>query len=221
MTRLNASSIRPNYHALVRHEVGPLHPEHARTLIDIGGGVGATAAHLKAMGRAALVGVVDMVNPNGSESEIDFRYTGNVEDQSFLDRIATEKGPFDVILLLDVLEHLVDPWTLVERAHRMLRKNGIIVASIPNIRHYSALVPLLLRNEWELKDAGILDRTHLRFFVKRSAIDLMTSSGLVLEEVRPAVGGGRKVTLFRKATLGLLNSFSDMQYLIRVRRVDS
>jgi 2-polyprenyl-3-methyl-5-hydroxy-6-metoxy-1,4-benzoquinol methylase len=216
----SVASVRNSYHGLVRTDIIPLVPKAGGTLLDVGGGIGATAARLKALGHADRVGVVDLVPP-ADGADRDFSYNGNLEDPALLDRIAAEQGPFTTILCLDVLEHLVDPWQIVARLHAALAPGGVIVASVPNVRHYSALLPLLLRGRWTLTDAGILDRTHLRFFVRESAIALMTSSGLVLEEVRGRASGGGKVRLFRGMTLGLLNSFTDLQYLIRVRRADA
>ena len=207
--------IRPGYHALVREDVVPLVPSGGGTLLDLGGGTGATALRLRELGRAARVGVADRVD--GGEVGLDFLHTGDVEDPDFLDRLIAAEGPFQTILCLDVLEHLRDPWSVVRRLHTGLTPGGTMIASIPNVRNFAALGPLLLRNRWQLTDAGILDRTHLRFFVRESAVDLMTSSGLTLEDLRAKPSGGRKVRLFRAVTAGLLNSFTDLQYLIRVR----
>jgi 2-polyprenyl-3-methyl-5-hydroxy-6-metoxy-1,4-benzoquinol methylase len=213
-----APEVREHYHDHVRADVIPHVPKHGGTLLDLGGGIGATAARLKALGHADRVGVVDLVDPPADALDRDFSYAGNLEDPALLDRIIAEQGPFSTILCLDILEHLVDPWRVVARLHAGLAPGGVIVASIPNVRHYTALAPLLFRNRWALSDAGILDRTHLRFFVRDSAIELMTSSGLKLEEIVPKAGGGGKVRAFRKLTLGMLNSFTDLQYIVRVCR---
>lgn len=209
--------VRSDYHALVRSDVIPLVPESGGTLLDVGGGVGATAARLKALGKAKRAGVVDLVDAASRNADLDFSYSGNLEDPSVLDRVIEREGPFSIVLCLDVLEHLQDPWRVVRGLHGGLAPGGVIVASIPNIRNYKALFPLLFQNKWTLTDKGILDRTHLRFFVRDTAIELMTSSGLELDEVRSAPSGGRKIRLIRALTLGLLNSFTDQQYLIRVR----
>ncbi len=187
------------------------------TLLDLGGGTGETAVQLRRLGRAGRVGVADLVDGGRNGPDVDFRHIGNLEDPEFLNRVIERDGPFQTILCLDVLEHLRDPWGVVRRLHDGLAQGGAIVASIPNVRNFTALMPLLIRNRWQLTDAGILDRTHLRFFVRESAVGLMTSSGLQLEEVRSQPSGGRKVRMFRAVTAGLANSFTDLQYLIRVR----
>lgn len=193
-------------------------PEQAGNLLDLGGGVGATAAWLKGIGRASRAGVADICA--GPAEGLDFARRGDLEDPAFLSNVIAGEGPFDTVLCLDILEHLRDPWAVVAALHRGLSPGGRIIASIPNVRNYTALLPLLLRNRWTLRDAGILDRTHLRFFVRGTAIELMTSSGLRLDGVRAAPSGGRRIRLFRALTLGALNSFTDLQYLVRVRRCE-
>jgi 2-polyprenyl-3-methyl-5-hydroxy-6-metoxy-1,4-benzoquinol methylase len=215
------ATVREDYHALVRTDVIPYVPRLGGTLLDVGGGIGATAARLKSLGNAERVGVIDAVDGTGGSGQrpaIDFSHVGDIEDQEFMASVLAKEGPFNTILCLDVLEHLVDPWRLVAQLHAALAPQGVIVASVPNVRNYTALGPLLFKNQWQLLDAGILDRTHLRFFVRSSAIELMTRSGLELVSVHPAPGGGRKVRLIRALTFGLFNSFTDRQYVICVRR---
>ena len=212
------TGLPPDYHDMVRTDVIPHVPKLGGTLLDVGGGSGATAARLKALGNADRVGVVDVVDCRAEGVDTDFCHTGNVEDEKFMGDVIASEGPFSTILCLDILEHLVDPWRLVAQLHHGLAPQGVLVGSIPNVRNYVVVLPLLFRNRWQLRDAGILDRTHLRFFVRSTAIELMTSSGLELVSVNPSPSGGRKVRLFRKVTLGLLNSFTDRQYIVCVRR---
>jgi len=216
MTVLLSTAAR-EYHDTVREDVLPHVPSTGGTLLDVGGGSGATAARLKSLGKADRVGVVDVVDCSGY-SQADFSYVGNVEDESFVKTVTEQEGPFATILCLDVLEHVVDPWHVVARLHSALAPGGVIVASIPNVRNYGVVLPLVFRNRWTLRDAGILDRTHLRFFVRSTAIELMTSSGLDLRSVAPSPSGGRRVWLFRRLTFGLLNSFTDRQYVVCVQR---
>ena len=151
---------------------------------------------------------------------LDFHVTANLEQADAIDAVTVEQGPFSVILCLDVLEHLSDPWSVVKRLHRTLAPNGVIVASVPNLRYFSASLPLFFLGKWDLEDAGLRDRTHLRWFVRDTAIALMTCSGLKLEEVVGKPGRGQKVLLFRALTLGLFNDFTNLQYLIRVRKTE-
>jgi 2-polyprenyl-3-methyl-5-hydroxy-6-metoxy-1,4-benzoquinol methylase len=216
------NEIVEGYHNQVRLDVVPSVPKVEGTLIDIGGGTGATAAHLKSLGLAKRVGTVDLVRPDSTPAGVDFQYFGNIEDESFLADVAEQEGPFDTVLCLDILEHLVDPWALVSRLHKALAPGGHIVASIPNVRHYRVSGGLFFRDRWSLTDAGILDRTHLRFFVKETAVELMTHSGLELVSVMaPAkVRHRRRLAAVHKLSRGRLDSLVDVQYVVVVRRAD-
>ena len=212
-------TVRTDYHTLVRKGVLRHVPAHAGSVLDVGGGVGASGAYLKSTGQAREVTVVDLVG-DSHLPEVDAGYGGNLEDPALLEQIARERGPFDTILCLDVLEHLTDPWTVVERLTAMLRPGGTIVASIPNVRNYRLVGPLVFRNQFELADAGILDRTHLRWFVRKTAIELFTRAGLNVDLVEDHFEGPKKV-VFNRATLGLFRSFLVIQFYLRARKLDT
>ena len=214
MSAATETAFRTAYHDHVRRDVLPHIPETGGQLLDLGGGIGGTAAAARDTGLVERAGVADLVENTENPTGLDFRYQGNLEDLDFIQSIVDKEGKFNVILALDILEHLVDPWAVVAKLHESLVPDGFLVTSIPNIRNYRALAPLLLKNRWDYQDAGILDRTHLRFFVKSTAIDLTVSSGLACRKVVPSPSGGGKIRLFRKATLGLLNSFTDRQYIV-------
>lgn len=214
------SSPRSDYHDLVRDDVIPSVPRAGGALLELGGGIGATAVTLKKRAYVERVGVVDLVGESHQLRELDFSYSGDLNDESFLHDVCSREGPFDLILCLDILEHLIDPWRVVRELHSSLKAGGFIVASIPNVRNFRAVLPLLLLNRWTLTDEGILDRTHLRFFVRSTAIQLMTSSGLRLESVTALPTDHWAIRLFRKLTLGLLNTFTDRNYIIVVRKTD-
>ena len=203
------------YHSHVRSDVFPYIPRGG-TLFDLGGGDGATATAAKERGVVDRVGVADMVAPH-PQSKLDFNYQGDLTEPGFIERIGAEQGPFDTVLACDILEHFTDPWTMVKRLHSVLKPGGAIVASIPNVRHRSVTGPLMLKGAWDYKDCGVLDRTHYRFFVKETAVELMTSSGLTLEEVAPLPSGSRIDRAMVKSGLPGLVSLGALQYAVRVR----
>ena len=125
---------------------------------------------------------------------------------------------FDTILCLDVLEHLLDPWGIIRKIDLLLADGGYVIASIPNVQHVSVVGPLLSGN-WELKDEGILDRTHLRFFTKRSAAALMSSSGMSLELVEPLLWKNSRSGRLNALTAGVFENFLTPQFVVRVRKV--
>lgn len=204
------------YYGLIREEIFSLVPANSKKVLDIGGGFGGTSAELKRRGKADYVVLTDLVADN-HDPDVDRAYSGNLEDPEFLKHILSREGPFDTVLCLDVLEHLRDPWSVVANIHAGLAPNGVIVASIPNMRHVNLVLPLVFKGKFELTDRGLRDRTHLRWFVRDSAIALMTGSGLALEKIagKPSKARWHKWTNF--LTFGAFRSFFEKQYLIVVR----
>ena len=96
-----------------------------------------------------------------------------------------EDGYFDAMLLGDVLEHLTNPWAALRKLVRCLHPDGMIVASIPNIRNLG-VIGKLLEGSWSYEEWGILDKTHLRFFALKDMQALFASGG-----DRGAGGGSR------------------------------
>lgn len=90
---------------------------------------------------------------------------------------------FQRILLADVLEHVVDPRSLLEQALLHLEPDGRILVSLPNAVHWSVRVQMLL-GRFEYTNKGLLDRGHLRFFTRRSAERLFSEVGLEVLECR-------------------------------------
>ena len=95
---------------------------------------------------------------------------------------------FDVVVLGDVLEHLIDPGRVLHQILEVLDDDGYLVISLPNVVHWITRLKILLgRFDYEL--SGTLDHTHLRFFTLRTARKLIEDSGLEIIRFRPAIGG--------------------------------
>jgi len=92
------------------------------------------------------------------------------------------RGPFDVVLCADVLEHIIDPVSVIRRLAVLLAPGGRMIISVPNIANVAVRIALLA-GRFEYTDAGILDRTHLRFFTHRTAAGLVRDGGLHIQEV--------------------------------------
>ncbi|HEX8056034.1 MAG TPA: methyltransferase domain-containing protein [Novosphingobium sp.] len=205
-----------HYHDLVRSDVFGLVPQNAGRLLDVGGGIGATGAALKKMGRASEVIVIDHVTSAWAQG-VDKGYVADLEDVDFLDGVLAENAPFDTILCLDVLEHLRDPRTVISHLHKCLRPGGVMVISLPNVNHWSLVGPLLFHGRFDLIESGVMDRTHLHWFARHGVIELATSSGLVFEEIQANIGR-RLHKVLDKVSFGLLRRFVAVQYVVRVRR---
>ena len=92
------------------------------------------------------------------------------------------QGRFDAIVYGDVLEHLNDPLPVLVALDRALAADGRVIVSVPNVAHLWVRFSLAL-GRWDYADRGILDRTHLRFFTKRSFTALLRDAGLSVEEL--------------------------------------
>ena len=100
-----------------------------------------------------------------------------------LDRAAPRlQGAFDAIVYGDVVEHLSDPLPVLVALDRSLATDGRVIVSVPNVAHVWLRLSLVL-GRWNYADRGILDRTHLRFFTKRSFVAFLRDAGLAVEEL--------------------------------------
>ncbi|MFC1795952.1 class I SAM-dependent methyltransferase [Pseudomonadota bacterium] len=88
-----------------------------------------------------------------------------------------ERADFDLIVFNDILEHIVDPWLCLELTRQLLVPGGQVLASIPNMRFWPILSDLFFQGDWRYRDAGVMDKTHLRFFTRKSIIGLFAQSG--------------------------------------------
>jgi hypothetical protein len=104
-------------------------------------------------------------------------------DLNALPELHYPSGHFDWITFADVLEHLADPAAVLRHLSRWLAPAGRILCSLPNVRHHSVVLPLLVKGRWTYEPEGILDRTHLRFFTLEGARQLLADGGFTLTEV--------------------------------------
>lgn len=95
----------------------------------------------------------------------------------------SEAGPFEVIVIADVLEHLLDPWKALAAARNLLTPDGYLVVSLPHAAHTSVIACLLNEN-FEYRDEGLLDRTHIRFFGIHNIQQLFQGAKLKITDAR-------------------------------------
>ncbi len=167
------------YQQLPRKELLDLIPLSNRNgnLLEIGAGAGDTLLYAKENSFANNVYGVELceIKKSNQDSEIfsDF-IIGNIETIT----LPFENSQFDVIICGDVLEHLVNPYKTLQLLKKYLKPNGVIIASIPNIREFKTMKKIFFQGDFRYEDSGILDRTHLRFFCKKNIIDLFENEGL-------------------------------------------
>jgi methionine biosynthesis protein MetW len=159
-------------------------PAAGARVLDVGCATGYLAAELAA--RGAVVTGVD-ADPGAVAAArnrgLDV-VEGDAEDTATL-AAAGARGPFDAILCGDVLEHLRAPERVLAALAALLAPGGRIVVSLPNIAHWTARRALLC-GRFPQEDHGLFDRTHLRFFTRRTARDLAAAAGLRIVAEHPA-----------------------------------
>lgn len=204
------------YFTTVRSEIVPFLPPVSDRVLDLGCGEGSTLAFLKDRGLARWTCGVDISAPaleRAKASGVDLVVQGGLDELSF----PIERDSLDVVLCLDILEHLADPWATVRSVARLLKPGGILIASIPNVQTLRVLAPLLV-GRWEYKDCGIMDRGHLRFFTRRSAIALLEQAGLVISGGRPLTEPHWLPRSLNTLTLHLFQRWVTVQYLLQARK---
>jgi len=121
------------------------------------------------------------------------------------------KASFDLISFTDVLEHLAEPADMLRSIKPLLAPGGKILASLPNIRYWDALLEIVRDKDFPYRDSGIFDRTHLRFFTKKSIPRLFEDASYEIERLQ-----GINPTPSRKLralNLLTLNHWEDCRYL--------
>ncbi len=161
-----------------RSDVVALVPATATRILDIGCSTGALGASIKARQPARVVGV-DVVPEYVLEAREQIDRAECMDAQTFVEQHLGDEG-FDCIVCADVLEHLIDPWTVLQAAAEHLERGGAIVVSVPNVLWFQNALRLLRERRWPREDQNIFDRTHLRWFSLSDAHELVTSAGAVV-----------------------------------------
>lgn len=107
--------------------------------------------------------------------------TGDLERPEDLARVS---GPFGAVIFGDVLEHLRDPAAALRAAGALLAPGGLLIASLPNAVHWTARRQIL-RGRFPQEDHGLFDRTHLRFYTRATARELLAQAGYRVVGERP------------------------------------
>lgn len=167
-----------SYFDHARSEILPYLPNKVERILEIGAASGATYSLIKQrFPNAWGFGIEPDQNAVQSAAKVfDIVKCGFVDDIDIESEIAPRS--LDLILCLDVLEHLVDPWAMVKKLTPLLKQGGRLIVSVPNVRNFKFLMGVLFAGDFRYKDAGILDRTHLRFFTFETAMELATCGGL-------------------------------------------
>lgn len=146
-------------------------------VLDIGCAMGGNLAAVRVKRPDARLCGIEL-NPNTASIAAAFGEIKQADVETL--ELPEWEETFDYIIMGDILEHLREPKELLIKAKKLLKKNGVILTSIPNVMN-AYVVAGLLDGRWEYQQSGILDRTHLRFFTRKEIYNLFEEAGYTAE----------------------------------------
>ncbi len=205
-----------DYYEQDRREMLEFIPPDAKAILDVGCGSGIFGQLVKQKLNCIFWGI----EPDRESAEKAARRLDKVINDTFsADLTEIKDKSFDVICFNDVLEHLSNPEEILELSRNKLTENGIVVASIPNILFFHTMVDIVVRQDWQYQDSGVLDRTHLRFFTKKSIIRMFENSGYeIIKIVGINPSNGLKYKLLNVLLLNHLKDWRYLQFGVQARR---
>ena len=210
----------PTYNQYCRKEMMPLLPKQYSRVLEIGCGDGNFRDNLSKEHEYWGVEPVESTATIALK-KLDKVLIGNY--QEMLNQIPNDY--FDLVICNDVIEHMVDHDEFLQSIKKKIKKDGYLVASIPNVRYLPNLFEIIIKKDWEYGNAGTLDRTHLRFFTKKSLNRTITDNGFVIDQfmgINPFHGiSGLKRCLCYFAILFFGQDARFFQFGIRIRYVES
>ncbi len=194
----------------------PFVPERRARVLEIGCGEGRFSA--------ALAGVEEAwgVEPSPAAEAAKHRLSRVI--QGTFDDAAPElpTGYFDLVICNDVIEHIPEPSRFLSNIGKHLAPGGMMIGSIPNVRFYNNMFQYLLEKDWHYTDSGILDRTHITFFTRKSLHKTLEQHGfkvLRLQGINTAIrmGNSARAWAYLAAAYALVavtfGYFSDIRHL--------
>lgn len=201
------------YYAHQRHEMLRYIPAGTRAVLDVGCSSGAFGILVKEKFGCEVWGI----EPDKQSAENANKLLDKVYNSFFDNQIDFGDKTFDCIIFNDVLEHLVNPFEALELCKRYLNKDGVLVASIPNIRFFDAIYHIVIQGDFMYTGAGIFDKTHLRFFTRKSMIRMFTDAGYKINSV-DGINSIKELNYkgyknFKFINTLLFGKIADMEYL--------
>ena len=161
-------------------------------VLDVGCGFATTSARIEKLGNE-----VTGIEESAEACAVARTRLSHVLQADLVDAIP--QGTYDAIIFADVLEHLPWPVSVLKRYLQYLAPGGSVIISLPNVGLWSVRLAHLF-GSWEYQETGVLDRTHLRFFTRRSARWMIGEAGLEVARatynpgiVRPFVPLAKKI----------------------------
>ena len=199
-----------------RNEVVSHVPLNARTVLDVGCGLGGFGYALR---REDPTRTIWGIETNADAARAAEKHYDKILVGPFPDILDDCGLHFECMVFNDVLEHLEDPWAGLQRGVEQLTPNGTVLASIPNVRYLRTVLDLVLRGNWTYTDCGVLDRTHLRFFTKKTMMSLFHDCGLHVQTIRGIHWIGHSRFPLSRFLPAILGDFAYTDFLVAGSRL--
>ena len=177
--RYDRHKLRPDNLSAI---IAPHVPQGA-SVLDVGCASGSLATLLRDVRGARIIGI----EPDPARAALAAERGIDVRVGVLSPEITQALGVFDVVLYVDVLEHLTDPLGELSNALPLIAPGGVLIISVPNVAHWSVRWNLLC-GRFNYTDTGLMDATHLRWFTRDSIIELLSKAGIKPVSVECTIG---------------------------------
>ena len=178
---MKSTDFNPSYIGQ-RNDILNLIPRTAKKILDVGCSIGTFGEQIKRKYNVEVVGLeVNKEMAVIAKTNLDKVIIADIEELNLSNYFSA--GYFDCIIFADILEHLKNPWIVLKDITKVLSEEGVVIASIPNIRHYTTIVELVIKGYWPYRERGIHDKSHLRFFTLKNIKEIFDSSGLKINKI--------------------------------------
>lgn len=202
-----------SYYLHAREEMLNYIPTGTKYLLD----VGCSNGNFGRLVKDSLGAFVCGVEPDTKSAKNASKYLDHVINGFFDENINLGNQKFDCIVFNDVLEHLIDPFKAISFCKSLLTEGGVLVCSIPNIRYFEAITHLLKDKDFQYVEMGIFDKTHLRFFTKKSITRMFVEEGYKIKTIEGINSikkwNKRGYLRFKILNKIFFNNISDMEFL--------
>lgn len=174
---LKAVTSLPTYYKGLRPEVAQFLPARYSRVLEIGCGEGGFRSYMEPCEYWG-------VEPNHHAAAIARTVLSRVIEATYEDAFSQLPDHyFDMVICNDVIEHMVNPENFFSSIKQKLQVGAALVGSIPNVRYVGNLFELLFLKDWQYRDQGVLDRTHLKFFTEKSVRRLFQDHRFLIEQI--------------------------------------
>ncbi|WP_088068519.1 glycosyltransferase [Gottfriedia luciferensis] len=185
-------------------EIIEMVPQNVENILEIGCLAGATGLEIKNLYKCGLYG-----------TEVDSKLSF-ISSQFYnkVDNLSINEVPqgyanefFDLIILDQIVDQLIDPWSFVQEVTKLLKPSGSIICRVPNVSH-GEVVFQLLQGQWNYIQAGILNKEHIRFFTPQTINTLFPSNQFeIITKKYENIDVDLNIKLFFEEVIHLAHSF--------------